>query len=367
MFLKNMKKLLMIIFCLLSIQSYGQSVYEAIDTNNVAIAKRIEFVRSYYNSSTKEDAKIFWHPKLRDIQNYNFGTNIEAYSRNNVPRRIRDVLKLEIIELEILNDTLSYVKIEMNDPRFGIVATLKYYMVEDDGTIYLDNAINYERHRFILHKTPNIDYYASPYKSVTDEELMRGSEVIDSLYDVLLTRRDRKRLEVYLCSNIEEMNIVGNMSKYYGRQGGYANSEANFAVYMYESPIHKHEFVHIILSGTKPHNFILDEGIATLFGGLNPGQSYGDGRRLVRDCLKSQSCRIEDLISNRNVLTLNYSMWALICEYIIKKLCKGKLFDMYYDERINEKNLISKVCDMLNISERQLLADLQTMAMDYDK
>jgi len=363
-----MKEILLIAFCLLHIALYGQSIYQTIDTTNTSISKRINFIRNYYNSSTNEDGKKFWHPKLKDIINYNSATSIETFSRNNAPRRIKDGLRLEIIELEMLNDTLSYVKIEMRTPDDGIaLATMKYYIIENNGVLYFDNAINYEKNLFSLYQTPNIDYYISPYKSFPKSELLKGSEVIDSLNNILLSKKDKRKIEVYLCSNIEEMNIVANMSKYYGRQGGFANSELGFTAFMYESPIHSHEFVHLLLCGTKKDNYILEEGIATLFGGLSPSQSYISGKNLIKECLISGTCSIEDIIQNRKNLTLQYTIWAVFCEYIINKLGKDKLFEFYYDKNVNDSNIINKVCDIINISEDQLFINLKNAILNNDK
>jgi len=366
--LNTMKKLLIAVFCSLGAQVYGQTVYEVIDTTKVEIAKRVDFVRNYYNSLTQEEAKAFWHPKLKDVGTYNAATGIEGYSRNHVPKRIKEFVKLEIIELEILNDSLAYVKIDMRYPgEESAIATMKYYIVEDNGTLYLDNAINYERHRFIFRETTDIDFYCSPYKTIDETELMRGSGAIDSLYGMLITRGERKRIQVYWCSSIEEMNIVANMAKYYGYQGGFANSDLGFAAYMYESPVHTHEFVHLLLNGTKEHNFIMEEGMASLFGGLNPNQGYGDGKMLVRECLLNGTCSVEDLTRNRRALNLNYSVWATICEYVIKKLGKDKLFEMYYGKAVNDTNLIEEVCGMLDISEKQMFADLEAMILGHDQ
>lgn len=364
-----MKILYIIIISFLSFQLYSQEVYLAVDTSNISISKRVDFIKEYFQSETREKEKEFWHPKYKNIKNYNYSSNIETFTRIYTPKEINNYCDLLIYELDILNDSLSYVKIEATYPDFNPkqFVTYKYYIVEKDGELFLDNSIYYEKHKFVLYKTSNIDFYISPYKKVSKRELESASEVIDSLYNVLVTRNKKKKIQAYVCSNIEEMNIIANMTKYYGRQGGFANPEANFAAYMYENPVHMHEFVHLLLDFHQENNFILEEGIATFFGGLNPQQSYHQGKIKVQECVENSSCNIEDLISNRDDLTLNYSMWGILCEYIINTLGKEILFDLLYDKSIHDKNLISNICDLNKITKEQLIKELRNLILNYDK
>jgi hypothetical protein len=54
--------------------TFSQRVYETIDTTNIDIKERIDFIRKYY----KEDGyKQYWHPKYKDIDSYQFGASIE--------------------------------------------------------------------------------------------------------------------------------------------------------------------------------------------------------------------------------------------------------------------------------------------------
>jgi hypothetical protein len=346
---------------------YSQSVYNTIDTSNIEIAKRIDFIRRYYNCETNENAKKFWNPKLINVKHYNFGTGIEAISRNNTPKEIKKLFKLQISELEMLNDSLAYVKIEVVYPEDGHILTYKYYIGGNKEQYYLDNAISYEKSRFKQYKTNNVNFYISPFRNFSTKELNETSKSIDDLYSILKTRKKRSVIDVYLCSNIEEMNIVANMSKYYGRQGGFSNSESNFTAYMYQSPKHLHEFVHVIMGGNKEQNSILEEGIASYYGGLNPNQTLSYGKTLVKNCLKNDGCKIEDLMYNRKNLVLNYSVWAAICEYIIIKLGEKSLFNLFYDEDVNDKNLLDVLSNQLNTPKEMILSDIQKMFLSGDK
>lgn len=272
-----------------------------------------------------------------------------------------------ISELEILNDTLSYCKIEVSTPEGHHYLTYKYYIVDVNGKLFLDNCLPYELARFKFITTENLDFYVSPFHVVDERLYKTASKAIDSLYRVLKPDAKKDKFRVFMCSSIEEMNILSNMTKYYGYVGGFANMGAKYAVYTYDTPIHKHEFVHMILGKTKGKGFILGEGIASLYGGLSPQVSYADGKKQLKRGYEDSQYNFEQLytrkIFNARDNTPSYTTAAVVCEYIQRDFGIEKLLEFYYDPNINDKNLLAELSTLKNITEDDLIKKIEKIIL----
>ena len=232
----------------------------------------------------------------------------------------------------------------------------------------MDNCLPYELSRFRPVTTENLDFYVSPYHSINEGEYQLASDAVDSLYRNLGLARERKKFQIFLCSNIEEMNILSNMTKYYGYVGGFANMEQKYAVYTYDTPVHKHEFVHLILDKPSGSSYILGEGMATLFGGISPFVSYAEGKRFLKKGYENSEYDFQRLykreISNTRDNVPSYTTAAVVCEYIKREFGIKALLEMYHDPKINDDNLLQELAERENITKDRLVKRIESIIFE---
>ena len=354
-------------FLLLVNVLHGQRISNNIDSSSADNIVKVKLIRSYYESENDSIAKLHWNPSLRFYNNYNFSKNIETYSRTSSPKQINKHLGLSITELESVNDTLSYVKIDVDYPGEGVILTYKYYIVKIGNKYYLDNCIDYEKGRFKKFSTENIIFYISPlHKRIGDHLYTEANKTVDSLYNSLPTLKKRAKFEVFLCSSVEEVNLLSNLTRYYSKQLAFANPDFNTVVMMYDSPIHKHEFVHAVVGGDRSDSRILNEGIATLYGGLSPQQGFNDGIKELKILLKKEDKDLEQVFKANNSTIVNYTIYGLIAEFLEEKLGRKELFALHYDKEINDKNLIEIASQAMRISVPTFWKLLHNFIVQHD-
>ncbi len=353
----------LIFFLFLFSFGHSQSVYDVVDSVNVDIKKRIDFLREYYTQ--EKDYKSYWHPKYKDIENYQFGTNIETFVRMYSPKVTNNALDLQIREICLLNDSLSYVKLKGFYDKQHII-TYKYYIADIDGKLYLDNCLEYESKRFNHIKTDYIDFYISKWYDFTEEDCLQAAREYDDLYDLLKPPVPKKRMKNFVCASPEEMNILANMEEYYGYVGGFANSECNFIVAHKKEVFYKHEFVHAILgSPASGKCWHLSEGMATRFGGFRESDDFDYCLQYLREGYASGRFNFDDLyhrkISNPTDNAPTYSFAALLCEYILQKWGMDTLREMYYNPEITDDNLLSILENKANLDKEGLIRQIEAL------
>ncbi|GAA4182791.1 hypothetical protein GCM10022218_40470 [Sphingobacterium ginsenosidimutans] len=367
----KMRKILLFLFwnIILLCGNYlkAQNVYEVIDSTDIKIEARINFIRNYF-AGDREQAKEFWHPKYQQKKDYNYAVFIDAVSRNFSPKDIRKNNKLLISELEMLNDTLSYCKIEVFTLDGLHYLTYKYFIIDINGKLFFDNCLPYELSRFQNVPTEYLDFYISPYHTISRSALTSASKTVDSLYNVLRPGQNKEKFKIFMCSNIEEMDILSNMTKYYGYVGGFTNMEEKYAVYAYDSPIHKHEFVHLILGKRSGMGYILGEGIPTLYGGVSPQISYYEGRMELQEGYRKALYNFEKLynreISNAKNNVPSYTIAAVVCEYIRRKFGLDELLALYYNPNINDDNLLVELARKSLITKERLIDEIEVIIFE---
>ncbi|WP_316751774.1 hypothetical protein [Pedobacter gandavensis] len=125
--------------------------------------------------------------------------------------------------------------------------------------------------------------------------MSKSSEQLKTLFVQLKRPRLKKPIDYYLCSTEEELNNLSNIIIWDGGLSGYTNISEGFIVAINNNPVYKHEFVHAIL-GQNANCFFLQEGIATIYGGMDKGvKSYEKGIEELKSCYATGQCNFDNL------------------------------------------------------------------------
>lgn len=330
--------------------NYSQTVPLKIDTtNNLKNKEYVFFIKSFMNSSVIDDS-VYWHPKYNSLTHKNYNYNIDWLWRTLSPKEVKTKFYTQIMELQHINDSLSYFKLLISDNDSTHMSTYniyKFYIIDVNGIKYIENCMPIEKNNlFDRIETENITFYISKfYDQINNEELKKASLYIDSLRTFFKVNSFFTKFDYYMCNNEEEMNILSNIIVWDGGVGGYTNFEGNFIVAINDNPIY-HELIHIVL-GKGASCFFLGEGIASLYGGLSINTSFEEGKKTLKECYKNNICNYEDLCKRKSYNNYNstetYTFAAIICSYIIDNYGMEFFMEMYYDPKINTSNFFEEL------------------------
>jgi hypothetical protein len=308
-----------------------------------------------------------WHPKYKNKKVYNY--TMDWLWSSNSPKKLSKLFDLELVELQKINDTLSYFKIlakskvDQLDDDFSNV--YKYYIVEVNGKNYLDNCKEYDSRRFKKYKTKNLNFYISPFYDIDKQLMENASREVESLRIKLKKSSIKRPIDYFMCSSEEELNNLSNIVIWNGGLGAYTNIPESYIVAINADPVYKHEFVHAIL-GSSANCFFLQEGIAVLFGGMDKGaKSYEKGIEELKSCYGSGNCTFEKLyareIDQQFNSSLTYAFAAVFCKYLIDNHGLDFFYKLYYNKEITSANLIDKVSAATGKSPSEIKASIEKL------
>lgn len=356
-----------IFFCihLCPVIIYSQDVHVAIDTTNESLYRKYLFIKEYYNQDS--NLKNYWHPKYKNFKKYNFSSLVDGITQRKTPKEIKNNFDIEITEIQELNDTLSYFKVALSSEKDYNIVEYKYYLVERKGRLYIDNCKDYEKYIFHKFITSNIIFYISNWYDINEEDLLNANLKFDSLYNFLSPKKTKPIVENYLCASVEEMNILNNMTYFYGYVGGFTNIEQNYIVAHYNEPFYTHEFVHVLLGSPTGNCFILGEGIASFLGGLSHNVTYKQGLEYLKSCYRNGRCTF-DLLYERKIFnprdnTPTYAFAGAFCEFLISRYGMDSFYDLYYDKEVNDRNLLEKVSEKEGIDREEIIDAIEKIIM----
>jgi predicted transport protein len=330
-----------------------------IDTSNFEVKKRYNFIVDYMKQDTI--SKQMWHPKYKDTEYYNYNCFADWIWRALPPKKILEKFDVRLAELQMINDSLSYFKLEVSNndtTNMAVFNTYKFYIVTVNGSYYLDNCMEYELYKFIKYETENIIYYVSPFFNKDKREFEKSSLKFDSLRILLKRPPLLQKVKYFMCANEEEMNLLSNIVVWDGGLGGFTNMEQKYIVGLTNNEFFKHEFVHAILGIGAPC-FFLGEGVATLYGGLDAGKlTFTNGIAELKECYKTGICNFDTLYARKVYSMYNnnltYTFAAVFCDWIIEEKGLDIFLELYYDPTITSTNFLKKVSNKFNISENKI-------------
>lgn len=364
-----MKPIVTVFLLLLTyFQSFAQlKVPVKIDTSKSQTRQLYQFIDAYLQQDTI--SREMWHPKYKGKKVYDYTMDWLWGSKS--PKKFSKLFELELAELQKVNDTLSYVKIlaksrpEKLHEDFSNV--YKFYIVEIKGKYYLDNCKEYDAVRFKKHQTKNLNFYVSPFYTVDKKAMEKASEQLERLYVQLKRPRLAKPIDYYLCATEEELNNLSNIVIWNGGLGGYTNIPEGFIVAINSNPDYKHEFIHAIL-GSSANCFFLQEGIATLYGGMDKGmKSYEKGIEELKACYGTGQCNFDNLyareVKQQYSSTLTYTFAGAFCKYLIDNYGLDYFYKLYYNEAITTENFMEKVSESTGKSQAEIRKGVEKLIL----
>ncbi|PYF74965.1 hypothetical protein B0O44_103411 [Pedobacter nutrimenti] len=329
-----------------------------IDTSQQKIKVLYNFINAYMQKDTINNE--MWHPKYknRKIHDYTMDWTWGEFT----PRQISKRFDIELSELQCINDTLSYFKISTKSKsdknQNSHCNVYKYYIVKIGDTYYLDNCKEYDSDRFRRYSTKNLEFYISPFYKIEKNKMEAASKVLDTMYSLLKRPNLKKPIAYYMCSSEEELNNLSNIVIWDGGLGGFTNIPEAYVVAINDNPIYTHEFIHAIL-GQGANCFFLQEGIASLYGGMNKGAiSYQKGLEELREGYKTEKYSFDDLyfrkVKQQYSSSLTYTFAAVFCKYLIENYGLDYFYKLYYDPEITSNNFLEMLVKKTGKNKKQL-------------
>lgn len=361
---------LIILFFLNSNCINAQVVPVKIDTSNNEIKERYDFINSFLKHD--EIDRTYWHPKYLNKKYYNYANFIDYLWRVYTPKQITNKFYTKLLELELVNDSLSYFKLFVSDRKESNISMhniYKFYIVKRNDSFYLDNTFCYDGFLFKSIKTKNIDFFVSPHFSINEDDFIEASFKIDSLKRLLNHGSFNKHITYYMCSSEEEMNNLSNIVCWFGGVQGYVNYENNTIIGITSNPSYLHEFVHILLGRGKSSSLFLVEGIASLYGGPGILISLEDGLRVVNEYLFKNPNDFQLLLEKKIQGAYNnvysYTVGAIICKLLIQNFGIDGFMKFYNNPKINDGNLIEFIALEMKLSKKDVVNKLKESLNEY--
>lgn len=364
-----MRKIPIIITILLiSLQCAAQiAVAYKIDTTKASSLELYKFINSYMSKDTISNE--LWHPKYKNKPSWNY--NIDWIWGRYTPKKITTLFDVELVELQKVNDSLSYFKISAKSKpeKMGedFINIYKYYVVKLNDKYFLDNCMEYDRVRFKMYKTKNINFYVSPFYPIEIDKMKDADYQLEKLNTQLKRPPLKKSIDYYMCSTEEELNNLSNIVIWNGGLGGYTNIPESFIVAINSNPNYKHEFVHAIL-GSSANCFFLQEGMASLYGGMDKGlKSYEQGIAELKKCYASDVCNFNNLyareVKQQYNSSLTYTFAAACCKFLIDNYGLAYFYKIYYNKEITTTNFMEKISGITGKSQKEIREGIEKLIL----
>lgn len=357
---------ILIILVLIHNSSSAQLVVPVkIDTSQARIKNLYLFISDYMKQDTISNA--LWHPKYRHEKTPD--KNIDWIWGQNSPKKIARKFNLELSELQRVNDTLSYFKISAKSKpdkeNYSYTNVYKYYIVEKDGKYYLDNCKPYDSNRFRKLETKNIHFYLSPFYTIDKRKMEQASKTLAALYVKFKKPPLKKPIDYFMCATEEELNNLANIVIWDGGLGAFTNIPEGYVVAINDNPDYQHEFIHAIL-GKGANCFFLQEGIASLYGGMDKGKtSYAEGLKALRSYYQAGKCDFDKLyrreVGQQYSSSLTYTFAAVFCKYLIDNYGLDYFYGLYYDQKINSDNFLETLIRKTGKSKEEIKKEIEKL------
>lgn len=356
-----------VILVLFSLQLNAQvKVPVKIDTSRQKIASLYHFINAYMQQDTISNR--FWHPKYKGREIYDY--TMDWVWGSKTPKKISKMFDVSLSELQLVNDSLSYFKIMLSsrpDESGNTYSNVyKYYIVEKQGKYYLDNCKAYDLSRFIKISTKNIIFYISPFYKISPQKMQTASHQLEALYREMKRAHLTKPLVYFMCANEEELNNLSNIVVWDGGLGGFTNIPEGYVVAINKDPFYKHEFIHAILKSSA-NCFFLQEGIASLYGGLNKNTSFEQGRRQLKSCFQNGGCNFDQLyrreVSGQSGSNLIYAFAGVFCKYLIDNYGLDYFYTIYYDRVYTSENFLNRIVKKTGRSKAEIQKEVEKIIL----
>ena len=317
-----------------------------------------EFLRTKNNDYAKND---YW---VQDDHEYFLYPFYEIFEIEKNKFDEDSPYKPTLLSLTKIND--DTVKVKMGwfttvDDFSAVKVIYNFLAVRKDKTFIFKNILDYNTSNWQAKKVGNIDYYYYPefnFDSQKGVEFDAFNNHIASFFAV-----EPLKIDYFLSKNTHHlMSIRGydfHPSMFFQDQiSAETFSHDNLIFSGNNSEIYRHELLHLYTYWNFPdHHRIIDEGIATYFGG-SKGLTYEDHLAKVKKHVENNKVDIyQELFFSDYILdeatSLMYTVGALLCELALQKHGKEGLYKLLNSGNSTEELIVTveKLFDLKNKEE----------------
>lgn len=318
----------------------------------------IKVLENFFKTKNETPAENeYWASS--DFKKYNYPfRDIFDIEVNDTIKNFFQPQLIEIIETNNEGERLlkiSFIGHVNNQPFIrGIFNILA--IQENDKDIKLKRPLDYFTRNWEQQTIGNVKYVFPPYKKLDMQEVERQKSVESKLGEYF----DLEPINVtyYSSTNPEELfRIKGfdyNPMMYISKDGGFAEGDILFSGN--NSEYYAHELVHIYAQKKFPKiPILLDEGFAMLLGGSGIHEYEWHRKKLKNYLIENPDFDLAVYVEPYeykyidNETSVPYMVGALICEHILRKHGKEKLFEFFENNTDLWNNLKSIGIDKENI------------------
>lgn len=251
-----------------------------------------------------------------------------------------------------------------------IKAIYNMIAVKIDGKIFFSKYINYVTKDWRIKKEDNLTYYISPSKNFSLEEVEEQKADIKLLSEFFGV--EKFPISYYSAVSPEEVFKLKGFDyhpmMYTSDSGGFAE-DYNVIISGNNSEYYTHEVVHLYTSKLFPGiNSYFDEGIATYFGGSGKFDYQWQKGKLKKfltenpdfDVLKHLD--VYESMYFEKETPIPYVVSAVLCEMIIAKFGKEKLFSVFKNGTSLEESF-----KIFNLNKNNINSELKKFLKSIEK
>jgi len=225
---------------------------------------------------------------------------------------------------------------------------------------YLKNVLSKETELWKRFSVDAINYFVEPNVEIDTLACYKANEFLDSISNIWNSTVYENKINYYVSNSSKTINeLVGFEFAFLGGIGsGIAFVDAGIILSGAGNFNYKHEICHIVFG--RIENLFLSEGLASYFGGTG-NQEYAVAlKSFSKEVYPLDKEKIDEILKFTGFL--NYYMLAAIVVEIVYKSqgidgLKMLIQDTQY-ENSDALMLINQVCEMLELSEEELLTTI---------
>jgi len=341
-----------------------------VDTSNVVHREIVE----------RLDEFLLTKDTLRDVRKYWMASDFEKYPypyldlfRIEYKGKQANFYRPELLKIMETEDSstfllkIAFVGYDEEKQQASLKSVYSMMAHLDGEEVKFSRAINHYLKDWQKEVHYPITYYISPQREANEEEIKRQLKDIKMLDDFFET--DSIAFSYYSCVDpVELFRLKGfdyNAGMYFDTKGGIIEY-GNHLFSGNNSEHYSHEVAHIYVNTLFPRTLpLLNEGIATYLAGANQ-YAYAWHKENLKKYIESQDDfsftnylqAYEKVYANEET-AIPYMTGALICEYILEKEGKEKLFEIMKARQplwdaletvgLNEGNLNAELVETLKL------------------
>jgi len=286
--------------------------------------------------------------------------------------------KITILSINHIDDKRRLVKIALiksNDDFGNLYAIYNFMVYKNENKLQFENVLEYNTKDFKMINLDEIKYFVYPNYHFNKKNAKKMVTFNNQI--ALFFEKETIKFTYFLCKDMNHFKKIRGFDfddMMVGRNqiGGETFPADNLIFSGNNSEYYPHEIVHLYTHRyfSKTHK-IIDEGIATYFGG-SKGIEFKEHIKKLKNHLKENDLNLfEKLFNNSEQYILDdttslwYTMGALLCDLTIKKYGKEKLLILMNSGK-NDADLLQTIEEIFKIKRENFDSFIKNELQNYD-